>query len=344
MSTSPLLEMRDARKLYPVRRGLLDLLRRRPAQYVHAVDGVSLTIRAGETLGIVGESGCGKSTLGRLLVHLEAPTSGSIAFRGTELARLPSGRLRQERRHLQIVFQDPYSTLNPRMRIGAVLAEALRVHKVCARADIPARVEELLRMVELPGWVADRYPGHLSGGQRQRVGIARALALAPAVIVADEPVSALDVSIQAQILNLVNRLKTELGVSWLFIGHNLASVRQVSDRIAVMYLGRVVERGPARTLLSEPLHPYTRALLSSVPHADPSIPLQPPQLSGDPPSPISLPSGCRFASRCPLAHALCVQLDPDLAAVREAHDVACHAVSEPAAWAASPSLAGRAPA
>jgi oligopeptide transport system ATP-binding protein len=339
VSDVPLLEVCDVRKLYPVRRGLIDVLRRRPENHVHAVDGVSLTIRPGETLGIVGESGCGKSTLGRLLVHLEVPTSGSIAFRGTELARLPRRQLRRERRHLQIVFQDPYSTLNPRMRIGAVLVEALRVHKVCSRADISARVEELLRMVELPGWVANRYPGHLSGGQRQRVGIARALALGPALIVADEPVSALDVSVQAQILNLVNRLKTELGVSWLFIGHNLASVRQVSDRIAVMYLGRVVERGPARTLLSEPLHPYTRALLSSVPDADPSIPLQRPQLTGDPPSPISLPSGCRFASRCPLAHALCVRRDPALAAVREAHDVACHAVSEPAAWAASPPLA-----
>ena len=231
-----------------------------------------------------------------------------------------------------MVFQDPYSTLNPRLKVGSVLAEAVRVHRMRPSDAVAARVAELLELVELPASVAGRYPGHLSGGQRQRVGIARALAVEPELIVADEPVSALDVSVQAQILNLINDLKRELGVSWVFIGHNLATVRQVSDRIAVMYLGRIVEQGPAGVILSAPLHPYTKALLEAVPHPDPGIGMQPPQLLGDPPSPVSLPPGCRFASRCPIAASYCVEHDPSLAAAAPAHEVACWAVTDADAW------------
>jgi oligopeptide/dipeptide ABC transporter ATP-binding protein len=256
---------------------------------------------------------------------MEQPTSGEIDFGGI-------GEGGAQRRALQMVFQDPYSTLNPRLKIGSVLAEAVRVHRMRPPDAVPARVAELLELVELPPSVATRYPGQLSGGQRQRVGIARALAVEPELIVADEPVSALDVSVQAQILNLINDLKRELGVSWVFIGHNLASVRQVSDRIAVMYLGRIVEQGPVAVLLSAPLHPYTKALLEAVPHPDPTLPLQPPRLLGDPPSPVHLPPGCRFASRCPLATPYCIANDPALVRAAPAHDVACWAVTHAEAW------------
>jgi peptide/nickel transport system ATP-binding protein len=329
---APLMEVRGLRKVYDVHAGVLDRTFRRERLRVHAVDGVSLSVGAGEIVGVVGESGCGKSTLGRLMVRLEEPTAGEVIYRGIDLVQLSERALRPYRRALQIVFQDPYWTLNPRLKVGSMLAEALRVHKLCARSEVQARVVEALELVELPATVADRYPAHLSGGQRQRIGIARALAVRPDLIVADEPVSALDVSVQAQILNLVNELKHELGVSWIFIGHNLATVRQVSDRIAVMYLGRVVELGPADVILSTPLHPYTLALLESVPHPDPHRPLEPPKLAGDPPSPIRIPRGCRFASRCPLARPFCRVNDPTLVAAASGHDVACWAVTHRDAW------------
>jgi peptide/nickel transport system ATP-binding protein len=328
---TPLLEARDLRKQFELKPGLTQWLLRRERLQVHAVDGVSLVIGRGEILGVVGESGCGKSTLGRLLVRLERPTSGQILYRGVDLA-LSERKLRSYRKALQIVFQDPYSTLNPRMKVGSMLAEAVQVHRMRPRDGVAARVGELLELVELPSSVASRFPAHLSGGQRQRVGIARALAVEPDLIVADEPVSALDVSVQAQILNLINDLKRELAVSWVFIGHNLASVRQVADRIAVMYLGRIVEEGPSSVILSEPLHPYTRALLEAVPHPDPELEMQPPQLTGDPPSPIQLPRGCRFASRCPLARSYCRQNDPALARAAAGHEVACWAVTDRQPW------------
>jgi len=329
-----LVEVRDLRKVFDLRVGLVDRLLRRERLYVHAVDGVSLAIRRGETLGLVGESGCGKSTLGRLLVRLEEPSGGEIIFGGIDLVPLSERELRPHRRSLQIVFQDPYSTLNPRMRVGSVLREVLRVHRMCAPAELDETMFGLLRLVELPASIADRYPAHLSGGQRQRVGIARALAVRPDLIVADEPVSALDVSVQAQILNLVNDLKRELDVAWVFIGHNLATVRQVADRIAVMYLGRVVEQGPAAIVLSAPRHPYTQALMESVPHADPSKQMEPARLVGDPPSPIRIPAGCRFAGRCRIARPFCRRNDPALALVEPGHEVACWAVTAPDAWAA----------
>jgi oligopeptide/dipeptide ABC transporter ATP-binding protein len=332
VTAAPLIDVRGLRKVFDVHAGLLDRAFRRERLHVHAVDGVSLAIRAGETVGVVGESGCGKSTLGRLIVRLEEPTAGQISYRGVDLVPLSERELRRHRRALQIVFQDPYATLNPRLKVGSVLAEALRVHKLCPRNEVDTRVVETLALVELPAGIADRYPAHLSGGQRQRVGIARALVVRPELIVADEPVSALDVSVQAQILNLVNDLRRELGISWIFIGHNLATVRQVSDRIAVMYLGRIVELGPADLILSAPLHPYTRALLESVPHPDPRRTMEPPRLVGDPPSPIRIPRGCRFASRCPLARPFCRDNDPTLVPTSSAHDVACWAVTHPEAW------------
>jgi oligopeptide/dipeptide ABC transporter ATP-binding protein len=334
---APLLEARDVRKEFELKPGLKQWLLRGERLRLRAVDGVSIVIERGQTLGIVGESGCGKSTLARLLVRLEQPTSGEILYRGQDLA-LSERRLRSYRRALQIVFQDPYSTLNPRMKVGSILSEAVRVHKMRPADQVPARVAELLELVELPATIASRYPAHLSGGQRQRAGIARALAVEPDLIVADEPVSALDVSVQAQILNLINDLKTVLGVSWVFIGHNLASVRQVADRIAVMYLGRIVEQGPASIVLSSPLHPYTQALLEAVPHPDPAIELQRPVLTGDPPSPIHLPAGCRFASRCPAARSFCRGREPSLTRAATAHDVACWAVTHPEDWAGSGSL------
>ena len=335
----PLVDVRGLRKVFDVHAGALDRALGRERLYVHAVDGVSLTIGAGEILGVVGESGCGKSTLGRLIVRLEEPTAGEISYRGLDLVPLSERELRPHRRAMQIVFQDPYSTLNPRLKVGSVIGEALRVHKLCAREEVDARVVEILALVELPAAIADRYPTHLSGGQRQRVGIARALAVKPDLIVADEPVSALDVSVQAQILNLVNDLRRELGVSWVFIGHNLATVRQVSDRIAVMYLGRIVELGPADVVLSAPLHPYTRALLESVPQPDPRHPMEPPKLAGDPPSPIRIPAGCRFASRCQLARPCCRVHDPALVPASPGHDVACWAVTDPVAWSGDASAA-----
>jgi oligopeptide/dipeptide ABC transporter ATP-binding protein len=325
---SPLLSARDLRKLYELKPTFTQWLLRRERARLYAVDGVTLTIGRAETLGVVGESGCGKSTLGRLLVGMEPPTSGEITFAGGNAA----SRSRARRRALQMVFQDPYSTLNPRLKIGSILAEAVRVHRMRPPEAVPARVVELLELVELPATMASRYPGHLSGGQRQRVGIARALAVEPELIVADEPVSALDVSVQAQILNLINDLKRELGVSWVFIGHNLASVRQVSDRIAVMYLGRVVEQGPASVILSAPLHPYTQALLEAVPHPDPTLELERPQLVGDPPSPVNLPAGCRFVSRCPIARSYCSENDPGLAPAVPNHEVACWAVTRTGEW------------
>jgi oligopeptide/dipeptide ABC transporter ATP-binding protein len=277
-----------------------------------------------------------------MLVRLEEPTAGEITFRGVDVGRLSDRELRPYRRSLQIVFQDPYSTLNPRLKIGSVLKEALRVHAMCPPAELDDAVQGLLRCVELPPSVARRYPSHLSGGQRQRVGIARALAVKPDLIVADEPVSALDVSVQAQILNLVNDLKRELHVTWVFIGHNLATVRQVADRIAVMYLGRIVEQGPANAVFSAPSHPYTRALLESVPHPDPSRQLSRPRLVGDPPSPIRIPSGCRFAARCPLARPFCRENDPALAPVSGDQEVACWAVTNRTAWAGGSADAARA--
>jgi peptide/nickel transport system ATP-binding protein/oligopeptide transport system ATP-binding protein len=317
--TAPLLQVSDLVKEFKVRAegGKPGVL--------HAVSGVSLSLQAGETLALVGESGCGKSTTGRCILRLTEPTSGSVVFNGTSLLELDHEAMRRMRRNLQIVFQDPQASLHPRMTVRKLLAEPLQVHGM-AKADIPGRIEELLRLVHLRPEFLDRYPHEFSGGQRQRVGIARALAINPALLVLDEPVSALDVSIQAEIMKLLVELRERLGLSYLFIAHDLAVVRQIADRVAVMYLGGIVETGPADVLYSNPQHPYTQALLSAVPIPDPTIELgrQRIVLQGDLPSPIDPPSGCRFRTRCWRADDRCATERPVLTAVQGAHEVACH--------------------
>ncbi len=319
----PLLDVRDLRMHFPVRGGVL----RRAQAWCRAVDGVSITLSAGETLGLVGESGCGKSTLGKTIVRLNTPTAGSIHFNGTDLAPLSARALKPHRRELQMVFQDPAASLNARHSVGEILAEPFLIHGVGTAADRAARVTALLDRVGLPASSADRFPFEFSGGQRQRIGIARALALNPKLIICDEPVSALDVSVQGQVLNLLLDLQRELGLAYLFIAHDLAVVKHVSDRIAVMYLGRIVELADADRIYRHPAHPYTRALLSAIPVAEPRRRSQRIVLQGDVPSPIHPPAGCPFHPRCPHAQARCRVEAPALRTPdtkRPDHQVACH--------------------
>jgi oligopeptide transport system ATP-binding protein len=311
-----LLEVRNLVKHFEVGKGT-----------VRAVDGVSLSIQRGETLGLVGESGCGKTTTGRCVLLLERPTSGEIIFEGIDLTHLPDTALRKTRRRMQVIFQDPYSSLNPRMTIGQILAEPLKVHGLVKDAKgREARVRELLEQVGLLPQHAKRYPHQLSGGQRQRVGIARALAMEPSLIVCDEPVSALDVSIQAQIVNLLEDLQKRLGLTYLFIAHDLSVVRHISDRVVVMYLGKVVEVADRLALYEDPLHPYTRALLSAVPIPDPNLEAHRERtvLRGEVPSPLAPPSGCVFHPRCPMAVGRCSTETPVLREIRPGHWGACH--------------------
>ena len=318
-----LLEVENLVKHFPVGGGMFT----RPVAAVRAIDGVSFTLNRGETLGLVGESGCGKTTTGRCILQLERPTSGRIVFEGVDLTTLDEAALRKVRRRVQVIFQDPYSSLNPRMTIGMILAEPLKVHGIVRDAAArEARVQELLQQVGLLPQHAKRYPHQLSGGQRQRVGIARALAMEPSLIICDEPVSALDVSIQAQIINLLEDLQSRLGLTYLFIAHDLSVVRHISDRVAVMYLGKIVEIADRTALYEEPLHPYTRALLSAVPIPDPAVEAARERtvLRGEVPSPLNPPPGCGFHPRCPIAVDRCSAEVPALRELRGAHSGACH--------------------
>ena len=318
-----LLDVQHLVKHFAVGGGLLS----RSAAIVRAVDDVSFSVRRGETVGLVGESGCGKTTTGRCILQLERPTSGQILFEGADLAALDERALRSVRRRVQVIFQDPYASLNPRMTIGQILAEPLRVHGIVPEAGArEARVQELLSQVGLLPQHARRYPHQLSGGQRQRVGIARALAMEPSLIVCDEPVSALDVSIQAQIINLLEDLQSRLGLTYLFIAHDLSVVRHISNRVVVMYLGKVVEVADRRTLYEEPLHPYTKALLSAVPIPDPKLEANRSRtvLRGEVPSPLDPPTGCVFHPRCPRATERCAAETPVLRHFKSEHWAACH--------------------
>ena len=318
---APLLSVRNLTKAFPIRGGLL----KRQVGSLRAVDGVNFDIEPSETFGLVGESGCGKSTTGRCVLRLIEPSSGELRFEGKDVIALSGEGLRALRRDIQIIFQDPYASLNPRMTIGAIIGEALTIHGLApSRKQYEDRIVHLLETVGLQADHMTRYPHEFSGGQRQRIGIARAIAVEPKLIICDEPVSALDVSIQAQVINLLEDLQQKFGIAYLFVAHDLSVVEHISRRVAVMYLGRIVETAPSRQLYSAPKHPYTEALLSAVPIPDPSVKRKRVRLKGEVPSPINPPSGCHFHTRCPLAKDVCSKEVPPLKASAEGHLVACH--------------------
>jgi oligopeptide transport system ATP-binding protein len=318
-----LLQVDNLVKHFPITQGILI---QRQVGAVRAVDDISFEVRQGETLGLVGESGCGKSTTGRTVLQLYRPTSGSVIFDGVDLVRLKGEDLRHMRRKMQMIFQDPYASLNPRMTVGEIVSEPLLVHKVATQKEAEERASNLLELVGLNAAFARRFPHEFSGGQRQRIGVARALALQPSFIVCDEPISALDVSIQAQVVNLLEDLQKQFNLTYLFIAHDLSMVRHISDRVAVMYLGIIVETAAKEELYAKPLHPYTQALLSAVPVPDPVADAKRKRiiLQGDVPSPVNPPSGCRFRTRCPIAEAICAEQKPDFRELKPDHFAACH--------------------
>ncbi|MGG0939761.1 dipeptide ABC transporter ATP-binding protein [Brevibacillus centrosporus] len=320
LDTAPLLEVKGLKKYYPFKKGMFSS----EVGYVRAVDGLDFTVQQGETLGIVGESGCGKSTVGQLILQLLEPTEGEIWFQGKDVSTFGKSELKQARRNLQMIFQDPYSSLNPRMRVEDIVGEPLKIFERYSKKERREKVVELLRLVGLDTHHLSRHPHEFSGGQRQRIGIARALALNPKIIVCDEAVSALDVSIQSQILNLLRKLQNELGLTYIFIAHGLPAVKHISDRIAVMYLGRIVELADRDTLFASPKHPYTKALLSAVPIPDPLLRKERIILQGDLPNPAAPPSGCHFHTRCPYAQPVCETKSPELMAYGGGQVAACH--------------------
>ncbi len=319
-----LLKVDDLKMHFPIYRGVFQ----RQVGAVHAVDGVTFDVKRGETLGLVGESGCGKSTTGRTILQLYKPTAGQVHFDGVDLVSLKGEEMRKTRRKLQMIFQDPYASLNPRMTVEQIVGEPLMVHNVATGKEIEERVKHLLELVGLNPAFSTRYPHEFSGGQRQRVGVARALALQPSFIICDEPISALDVSIQAQVVNLLEELQSQFNLTYLFIAHDLSMVRHISKRVAVMYLGVIVELTDRDELYKSPLHPYTQALLSAVPIPDPVLDAQRRRtiLEGDVPSPVNPPSGCRFRTRCPIADKICAESRPEFREVKSGHFVACHMV------------------
>ncbi len=324
VGTKTLVDVRDLKMYFPLTRGIII---QRVIGYVRAVDGISFSIARGQTLGLVGESGSGKTTIGRTIVRLYKPTAGQILFGDKDLATLGGEELRQVRQQVQMIFQDPFASLNPRFTIGSLIAEPMHIYKIASNAEIRERTLELLRVVGLRSEYIDRYPHEFSGGQRQRIAVARALSINPEFVIADEPVSALDVSIRAQVLNLLQRLQEQFNLTYLFVSHDLSVVRHVADRIAVMYLGKIVELSDRDELYAAPKHPYTKALLSAIPIPDPQIEKRRRRiiLSGDLPSPIKIPSGCRFHTRCPMAQDICSEIEPVYEA-KEGHEhyAACH--------------------
>jgi oligopeptide transport system ATP-binding protein len=324
MTNETLLRVDNLVKYFPIFQGVI----RRQVGAVHAVDGVSFDVYKGETLGLVGESGCGKSTTGRTILRLYKPTDGHVYYDGIDLASLSEREMRKMRRKLQIIFQDPYASLNPRMTVADIIGEPLIVHKVASGKEVQERVQELLALVGLNPAFADRYPHEFSGGQRQRISVARSLSLQPDLIICDEPVSALDVSIQAQVINLLEDLQEQFGLTYLFIAHDLSVVRHISNRVAVMYLGVIMELAERNELYDHPLHPYSQALLSAVPIPDPIVEERRQRviLEGDVPSPVNPPSGCRFRTRCPIAEAICTEQKPEWREIKPGHFVACHLV------------------
>ena len=318
-----LLRVQNLKMYFPITQGII---LQRQVGWVRAVDDISFNVKRGETLGLVGESGCGKSTTGRAILQLYKPTAGNVTFLDRSLTTLSGGELRKMRREMQMIFQDPYASLNPRMTVGSIIGEPLEIHGLAKGREKQERVQELLRIVGLNPYFANRYPHEFSGGQRQRIGIARALAVQPSFIVCDEPISALDVSIQAQVINLLEELQEQFNLTYLFIAHDLSVVRHISDRVAVMYVGKIVELTTRDLLYERPLHPYTKALLSAVPIPDPAIERKRQRiiLTGDVPSPVNPPTGCRFHPRCPFAQDLCRQKEPQLLEVEPNHFAACH--------------------